>query len=62
MRVFENRVLRGRKWWEAREEGFYPSPDIIRLIKSRRMMGRACSTQGEIRNAYNILVGKSECQ
>jgi hypothetical protein len=23
-------------------------------------MGRACSKQGEIRNAYNILVGKPE--
>jgi hypothetical protein len=39
----------------------YVSPNIIRQIKSRRMRWEehvAC--MGEMRNAYNILVGKSE--
>jgi hypothetical protein len=36
-------------------------PNIIRMIKSRRIrMGIACSTHGEKRNAYRILVGKPE--
>jgi hypothetical protein len=34
----------------------YSSPSIIRMIKSRR----ACSTNGEKRNAYRILVGMPE--
>jgi hypothetical protein len=39
----------------------YTSPNIIRVIKSRRMRwaGHIART-GELRNAYNILVGKSE--
>jgi hypothetical protein len=37
----------------------YSSPSIIRIIKSRRMR-QACSTNGEKRNAYRILVGKPE--
>jgi hypothetical protein len=37
------------------------TPDIIRMIKSRRMTwaGRV-NTNGEMRNAYGILVGKPE--
>jgi hypothetical protein len=37
---------------------FYYSPNIIRITKSWR--GRVCSTNGEKRNAYRILVGKPE--
>jgi len=38
----------------------YASPNIIRVIKSRRMdMGRLARME-EMRNAYNILVGKPE--
>jgi hypothetical protein len=32
---------------------FYSSPSIIRMIKEDEM-GRACSTNGEKRNAYRI--------
>jgi hypothetical protein len=35
----------------------YSSPNIIRIIKSRRMRWAG---HGEMRNAYRILVGKSE--
>ena len=50
LRVFENRVLRGifgpnrdevtREWRKLHNEelnGMYPSPNIVRVIKSRRM-------------------------
>jgi hypothetical protein len=41
----------------------YSSPSIIRMIKSKEdEMGRACSTNGEKRNAYRILVGMPERQ
>jgi hypothetical protein len=68
--VFENRVLRifgpksdevtgdWRKLHNGELHNLYPSPNIIRMIKSRRM--RACSMNGEKRNAYRILVGKPE--
>jgi hypothetical protein len=50
---------RRRKWLEAGEDyimrSFYASPNIIKVIKSRRMR-----RMGEMRNAYKILVGKSE--
>jgi hypothetical protein len=37
------------------------TPNIIRMIKSRRMRwGTTCSTNGVTRNAYRILVGKPE--
>jgi hypothetical protein len=40
---------------------FYSSPNIIRMINSRRMRwaGRV-TDMGEMRNAYKILVGKPE--
>jgi hypothetical protein len=39
----------------------YASPNIIRVIKSRRMRGvRHVARMGEMRNAYNILVEKLE--
>jgi hypothetical protein len=34
---------------------------IVRLIKARRIdMGGACGAHGEVRGAYNILVGRPE--
>jgi hypothetical protein len=72
--VFENRVLRkifGPKrdeiiggWRKLEYEEFhnlYSSPNIIRMIKSRRMRwaGHVART-GEKRNAYRVLVGMSE--
>jgi hypothetical protein len=72
--VFENRVLRrifGPKrdhvtgdWRKLHNEEFhnlYSSPNIIRMIKSRRMRWEEyVPRMGETRNAYRILVGKLE--
>jgi hypothetical protein len=74
LRVFENRVLRrifGPKRDEVKGEwrklhneelhNLYSSPNIIRTIKSRRMRwARHVARMGEKRNAYRILVGKTE--
>ena len=39
----------------------YSSPNIIRVMKARRMRwGGACSTCGESRSVYRVLVGKPE--
>jgi hypothetical protein len=39
--------------------GLYSSPSIIRVIKARRMRwARHVARMGEVRGAYNILVGK----
>jgi hypothetical protein len=72
--VFENRVLR-RKFGPNRDEGtvewrklqnaelseLYSSPNIIRVIKSRRMRWAVpVARMGESRGAYMVLVGKSE--
>jgi hypothetical protein len=39
----------------------YGSPNIIKTDQVKEHeMGRACGTNGEKRNAYRILVGKSE--
>jgi hypothetical protein len=74
LRVFENRVLRrifGPKRDEVTSECrklhnkelhyLYYSPCIIRIIKSRRMrwVGHV-ARMGEKRNAYRLLVGKTE--
>jgi hypothetical protein len=74
LRVFENRVLRRifgpkrdevtRGWRKLQNEelhNLYPSPSIIRMIKSRRMrwVGRV-ARMWEKRNAYRILVGNPE--
>jgi len=41
--------------------GLYASPNIIRVIKSRRMRWAGhVACMGEMRNAYSILVGKHE--
>jgi hypothetical protein len=39
----------------------YSSPNIIRLIKSRRMSWAGCvARMGEERNVYKVLMGKPE--
>jgi hypothetical protein len=72
--VFENRVLRrifGPKrdevtgaWRKLHNEelhGLYSSPSIVRVIKPRRMRwARHVARMGEVRGAYNILVGRPE--
>ncbi|KAJ4428375.1 hypothetical protein ANN_24394 [Periplaneta americana] len=51
-----------RKLHNAELHAFYSSPDIIRNIKSRRFrwVGHLARTMGEFRNAYRVLVGRSE--
>jgi hypothetical protein len=74
LRVFENRVLTrifGPKrdevtggWRKLHNEelhGLYSSPSIVRVIKARRMRWAGhVARMGEVRGAYNILVGRSE--
>jgi hypothetical protein len=74
LRVFENRVLRrifGPKWdkvtgeWRKRHNeklrDLYSSPNIVRVIKSRRMRWAGhVSRMGEGRGVYRDLVGNSE--
>jgi hypothetical protein len=74
LRVFENRVLRrifGRKmdgatgeWRRLHNEelnDLYSSPNIIRVIKSRRMTWAGhVARMGENRGAYRTLVGRPE--
>jgi hypothetical protein len=72
--VFENRVLRrifGPKrdemtggWIKLHNEelhGLYSSPSIVRVIKARRMRWAGhVARMGEVRGAYNILVGRPD--
>jgi hypothetical protein len=72
--VFENRVLRrifGTKrdevtggWRKLHNEelhGLYSSPSIVRVIKAKRMIWAGpVARMGEVRGAYNILVGRPE--
>jgi hypothetical protein len=73
LRVFENRVLRkifgpkreeGRSWRKLHNDEFhnlYPSPNIVRVIKSRRMRwAEHVARMGEVRGVYRVLVGKPE--
>jgi hypothetical protein len=74
LRAFENRVLRrifGPKkeevaggWRKLHNEelhNLYAPPNVIRVIKSRRMRWvEHVAHIGNIKNAYNILVGKLE--
>jgi hypothetical protein len=74
LRVFENRVLRrisGSKrdevtggWRKLHNEelhGLYSSSGIVRVIRARRMRWAGhVARMGEVRGAYNILVGKPE--
>jgi hypothetical protein len=74
LRVFENRVLRrifgpktnevtgGRRKLHNEElHGLKSSPGIVRMAKARRMrwVGHV-ARMGEVRGAYNILVGRPE--
>jgi hypothetical protein len=72
LRVFENRVLRRifgpkrdevtggwRKLLNEELHGLYSSPSIVRVIKARRMRWAGhVASMGEVRGAYNILVGR----
>jgi hypothetical protein len=72
--LFESTVLRrifGPKrdevtgsWRNLHNEelhGLYSSPDIVRVIKARRMKWAGhVARMGEVRGAYNILVGRPE--
>jgi hypothetical protein len=73
--VFENRVLRkmlGPKWdevvrWRRMHNkevcALYSSPNIIWLIKSRRMRwAQHVTYMGERRDVYRVLVGKPEAK
>jgi hypothetical protein len=73
LRVFENRVLRRIFGPEREENGswrklhndelhsLYSSPNIVRVIKSRRMrwVGHV-ARMGERRGVYRVLVGRPE--
>jgi len=74
LRVFENRVLRRifgprrdevtGEWRRLHNEeinDLYPSPNIVRVIKSRRMRSVGhVARMGEERGVYRVLVGKLE--
>jgi hypothetical protein len=74
LRVFVNRVLRRifgpkrdevtgvrRKLHNEELHGLYSSPSIVRVIKARRMRWAGhVARMGEMRGAYNILVGRLE--
>jgi hypothetical protein len=74
LRVFENRVHRKifetnrdevtEGWRKLHNEelyGLYPSPSIVRVMKARRMRWAGHVVRmGDVRGAYNILVGRPE--
>ena len=74
LRVFENMVLRRifgprrdeitREWRKLHKEelnDLYCSPNIVRVIKSRRMRWAGhVARMGEERGVYRVLVGKPE--
>jgi hypothetical protein len=73
LRVFENRVLRKIFGSRREEDGswrklhndelydLYSSPNIVRVIKSRRMRWAGhVARMGEGRGAYRVLVGRPE--
>jgi hypothetical protein len=74
LRVFENRTLRRifapkrdevtEKWRKLHNEehhDLYPSPSIIRILKSRRVRWTGhVARMGAKRNAHRLLMGKKE--
>ena len=74
LRVFENMVLRRifgprrdeikgewRRLHNEEPNDLYPSPNIVRVIKSRRMRWAGhVARMGEEREVYRVLVGKPE--
>jgi len=72
LRVFENRVLRrvfGHKRDEVTGErrrhneelnDLYSSPNIVRVVKSRRRLAGHKARMGEGRGVYSVLVGEPE--
>ena len=74
MRVFENRVLRRvfgpkrdevtgewRKLYNEELRDLYSLPNIVRVVKSRRMRWAGhVARMGEGRGVYRVLVGKPE--
>jgi hypothetical protein len=74
LRAFENRVLRRifeperdevtgdwRNLHSEEQHSLYSSPNIVKVIKSRRMCwAEYVARMGDMRNAYTILVGKPE--
>jgi hypothetical protein len=72
LRVFENRVLRifgpkreedgsWRKLHNDELQSLYSSPNIVRMIKSRRMRWAGhVARMGEGRGVYGVLVGRPE--
>jgi len=74
LRVFENRALRGMfgvkrnevtgEWRKLHNEelnDLYCSPNIVRVIKCRRMRWAGhIARMGERRGVYRVLVGKPE--
>jgi hypothetical protein len=50
-----------RKLHNEELHGLYSSPSIVRVIKARRMRCAGhVARMGEVRGAYNILVGRPE--
>jgi hypothetical protein len=72
LRVYENRVLRifgpkrkedgsWRKLHNDELHSLYSSPNIVRMIKSRRLRWAGhVARRGEGRGVYRVLVGRSE--
>jgi hypothetical protein len=59
-------LVKGTREWEWRRlhneelHGLYPSPNIIRVIKSRRLRWAAHVAQWGGEGTYGVLVGKLE--
>jgi hypothetical protein len=75
LRVFENRVLRTifgpkkeedgswRKLHNGELHSLYSSPNIVRVIQSRRIRWAGHGARmGEGRSVYRVLVGRPECK